>query len=98
MNTFKTFDILTQYIPIHNENASNHVYKHSTNIHFDTRNFPSGRHFIDQVEVPHSINNLFKKQKDGAGAHYVMVSKIQWKPFWFETQLYPQHDWTDYFV
>ena len=27
-------------------------------------------------------------------AHYVMVSKIQWKPFWLATQLYPQNDWT----
>ena len=26
--------------------------------------------------------------------HYVMVSKIQWKPFWLATQLYPQNDWT----
>ena len=23
-----------------------------------------------------------------------MVSKIQWKPFWLATQLYPQNDWT----
>ena len=23
-----------------------------------------------------------------------MVSKIQWKPFWFATQLYPQNDCT----
>ena len=29
----------------------------------------------------------------GACVHYVMVSKIQWKPFWLATQLYPQNDW-----
>ena len=27
-------------------------------------------------------------------AHYSMVSKIQLKPFWLATQLYPQNDWT----
>ena len=26
--------------------------------------------------------------------HYVMVSRIQWKPFWLATQLYAQNDWT----
>ena len=26
---------------------------------------------------------------NGACAHYVMVSKIQWKPFWLAAQLYP---------
>ena len=31
---------------------------------------------------------------NGACAHYIMVSKIQWKPFWLATQLYPQNDWT----
>ena len=30
----------------------------------------------------------------GGRAHYVMVSKIQWKPFWLATQLDPQNDWT----
>ena len=24
----------------------------------------------------------------------IMVSKIQWKPFWLATQLFPQNDWT----
>ena len=28
------------------------------------------------------------------GAHYVMVSRIQWQPFWIATQLCPQNDWT----
>ena len=27
-------------------------------------------------------------------AHHVIVSKIQWKPFWLAIQLYPQIDWT----
>ena len=31
---------------------------------------------------------------NGACAYYVMVSKIQWKPFWLADQLYPQNDWT----
>ena len=31
---------------------------------------------------------------NGACAHYAMVCKIQWKPFWLATQLYPQNDWT----
>ena len=33
-------------------------------------------------------------QWDGACAHYVMVSKFQWKPFWLATQRDPQNDWT----
>ena len=28
------------------------------------------------------------------GAVHLVVSKIQWKPFWLATQLYPQNDWT----
>ena len=31
---------------------------------------------------------------DGACAHYVMVSKFQWKPIWLATQRDPQNDWT----
>ena len=31
---------------------------------------------------------------NGACAHYVMVSKFQWKPFWLVTQLYQQNDWS----
>ena len=33
-------------------------------------------------------------EANGACAHYVMVSKFQWKPFWFATQRDPQNDWT----
>ena len=28
-----------------------------------------------------------------ARAHYVIESKVQWKPFWLATQQYPQIDW-----
>ena len=31
---------------------------------------------------------------NGACAHYVMVSKFQWQPFWLATQRDPQNDWT----
>ena len=31
---------------------------------------------------------------NGACAHYVIVSKFQWKPFWLATQRDPQNDWT----
>ena len=31
---------------------------------------------------------------NGACANYVMVSRFQWKPFWFATQRDPQNDWT----
>ena len=34
------------------------------------------------------------KQFNGACAHYVMVSKFQWKPFWLATQRDPQNDQT----
>ena len=30
---------------------------------------------------------------NGACAHFVMVTRIQWKPFWLATHLYPQNDW-----
>ena len=32
--------------------------------------------------------------QNGACAYHVMVSKIQWKPFWLATQLYSQNDET----
>ena len=37
---------------------------------------------------------IMLKDSNGAGAHYVIVSRIQWKPFWFATQLYPHNDRT----
>ena len=30
--------------------------------------------------------------KNGAHAHYVIGSKVQWKPFWHATKLYPQNE------
>ena len=32
--------------------------------------------------------------RGGSCAHYVMVSKFQWKPLWLATQRDPQNDWT----
>ena len=42
--------------------------------------------YVTQVGT-HSLLN-------GACAHYVMVSRFQWKPFWLATQRDPQNDWT----
>ena len=33
--------------------------------------------------------------RNGACAHYVMVSKFQWKPFWLATQRDPCTEWLD---
>ena len=30
---------------------------------------------------------------NGGHAHYIIESKVQWKPFWLATQQYPQNDW-----
>ena len=32
----------------------------------------------------------------GGGGHYVIVSKVKWKPFRLSFQLYPQNDWLGY--
>ena len=37
---------------------------------------------------------LGQNPHNGACAHYLMVSKFQWKPFWLTTQLDLQNDWT----
>ena len=42
----------------------------------------------------HFKRNLDSRYRDGACAHYVMVSTLQWKPFWLATQRDPQNDWT----
>ena len=45
----------------------------------------------------HIVNNRKRNTIglcDEGRAHYVMVSKIQWKPFWLATQPYLQNDWT----
>ena len=34
------------------------------------------------------------KKYTGACAHYVKVSRTQWKPFWLATQLCQPNDWT----
>ena len=43
---------------------------------------------------PGGVKFLKRSQRDGACAHYVMVSKFQWKPFWLATQRDPENDWT----
>ena len=43
-------------------------------------------------ESKHSIKCIC--WSNGGHALYVMVSKIQWKPFWLGIQLYSQNDWT----
>ena len=30
---------------------------------------------------------------NGGRAHYIIESKVQWKPFWLATQQYPENDW-----
>ena len=43
----------------------------------------------------HVVENITEDEncENGGRAHYVMVSRIQWKPFWLTAQLYPQNDW-----
>ena len=33
------------------------------------------------------------QSQNGDCAHYIIESKVQWKPFWLATQQYPQNDW-----
>ena len=44
---------------------------------------------IDSTKI-----NSHLPHSNGACAHYVMVSKFQWNPFWLATQRDPQNDWT----
>ena len=37
--------------------------------------------------------NRHNPHHNGGRAHYVIESKVQWKPFWLATQQYPQNDW-----
>ena len=46
------------------------------------------------VVVPRKSSDEVRLCVDGACAHYVMVSKFQWKPSWLATQRDPQNDWT----
>ena len=43
---------------------------------------------------PHIARFRQHSRGNGACAHYVMVSKFQWKPFWLATQRDLQNDWT----
>ena len=45
----------------------------------------------DTALTAHSCETF---RDNGACAHYIMVSKFQWKPFWLATQRDPQNDWT----
>ena len=41
-----------------------------------------------------SRNQLLKLPgANGGRAHYIIESKVQWKPFWLANQQYPQNDW-----
>ena len=71
---------------------------HCTSEPFDFRRFVYQIHAatlprIYKVEMEHA-SLFFYLAKPRACAHYVMVSKIQWKPFWLATQRDPQNDWT----
>ena len=33
------------------------------------------------------------EMENGGRAHYIIESKVRWKPFWLATQQYPQNDW-----
>ena len=67
---------------------------------FEALESPSRASVICQVKYVCPVITMvcFVKLKillrNGACAHYVMVSKFQWKPFWFATQRDPQNDWT----
>ena len=48
----------------------------------------------DRSKQSKCLQVRLQSEYNGGCAHYVMVSKIQWKPFWLASQLYPQNDWT----
>ena len=55
--------------------------------------------FLDVLQLVHAVlflkcGSMVKLLWNGACAHYVMVSKFQWKPFWLATQRDLQNDWT----
>ena len=56
------------------------------------RHWPARERNKNQYHHTDGKNNAGPSQ--WGRAHYVMVSRIQWKPFWLATQLYPQNDWT----
>ena len=49
---------------------------------------------LDGSTGGHTHSPLFRDMlPNGACAHYIMVSQIQWKPFWLATQFHSQTDW-----
>ena len=48
------------------------------------------------VRLPYTgmLSRCVLTHLNGACAHYIMVSKFHWKPFWLATQRDPQNDWT----
>ena len=58
------------------------------------RSIPTVFHRLLRMRVAFNFHHASICKSDGACAHYVMVSKFQWKPFWLATQRDPQNDWT----
>ena len=56
--------------------------------------FLAVRHHATRPHRLFSHNVVTMVTQNGACAHYVMVSKFQWTPFWLATQRDPQKDWT----
>ena len=49
---------------------------------------------VTNIEENFKENCLHQLEFDnGDRAHYIIESKVQWKPFWLATQQYPQNDW-----
>ena len=50
--------------------------------------------FINDGGGPRSRSGFAQtKGINEACQHYMVVSKIEWQPFWLANQLYPQNDW-----
>ena len=54
----------------------------------------SARATTSGCRVKKKMDGNLRVHNHGGRTHYTIVFKIQWKPFWLATQLYPQHDWT----
>ena len=62
---------------------------------FKASSFSASPVCIDHTFYPAlGPSSVIFKLPNGACAHYVMVSKFQWKPFWLATQRDLQNDWT----
>ena len=76
------------------------VKKNNNSINLSNFFFANGI-YIENYEIG-SVSNFWDLTEEaslhvahnGACAHYVMVSKFQWKSFWLATQRDPQNDWT----